>query len=94
MREQRLFTITTSKTDHHGVTDPIRKRPTGMSRRAWRALVRKGYRVTRKQELVNRREEAALPESVKLDRRLHAAGLLSPRDLGRILPVEFNIVGA
>ena len=65
-----------------------------MSRREWRDLVRKAYRATRKQELERRREEAAMPEAQKLDRRLHEAGLYSPRDMGRVRPVEFKIIGA
>ena len=91
MKEQRVFTIRTAKTDHDGVTDPIRKRPAGMTRKRWRELTRRAYRQTRKQELANRREEAALPESAKLDRRLHAAGLYSHRDLGRIRPINLGL---
>jgi hypothetical protein len=97
--EERMITIRYAQTTHERdgaeVTDPIRKRPKSMTRREWRELVRKGYRAVKCQELQNRREEAALPESVKLDRRLHAAGLLSPRDLSRVRPVtiDVNLVG-
>ena len=98
--EERMITIRHAKTTHDRdgaeVTDPIRKRPKNMSRREWRELMRKGYRAVKRQELQNRREEAALPESVKLDRRLHAAGLISPRDLSRVRPVtiDVDLIGA
>lgn len=98
MNELRQITIRYAQTTHERgdgaeVTDPVRKRPKHMSRREWRELVRKGYRALKRQELEHRRTEAALPETAKLDRRLHAAGLISPRDMGRIRPVEFKLVG-
>lgn len=106
VEEQRNYNIRHAHTSHiredaEGkeieITDPVRVRPKGMSRREWRELTRKGYRAVRKQELENRRKEAALPESAKIDRRLHAAGLYSSRDLGRVRTVSldrvFEIVG-
>lgn len=96
MNEQRQITIryanSTHQVDGAEITDPMRKRPKTMSRREWRELVRKGYRITRKRELQRRREEAALPESVKLDHRLHTAGLYSPRDARVIRQVHLDKV--
>jgi hypothetical protein len=66
------------------VTEPIVVKPPKWTRRQWREAVRKGKRAVK----VQARQEARLPESVKTDNRLHAAGLISTRDVTAVRPVR------
>jgi hypothetical protein len=68
------------------VTEPMVVKPAHWTRRQWREAVRKGKRITKQQA----KAEARKPESVKLDERLHAAGLISPRDVAAVRPVHFD----
>jgi len=97
MKHRLTCTVYSAKTAHtrgaFEITDPLRVKPATMTRAQWREAVRKGRKIVKKQDRERLREEAAMPESVKLDRRLHQAGLVSPRDMGRIRQVEFKIQG-
>lgn len=68
------------------VTEPLVVKPANWTRRQWREAVRKGKRVVKQQA----KAEARKPESVKIDDRLHAAGLISPRDVAAVRPVHFD----
>lgn len=85
-----MATLYSTKTSHQvngdPVTDPIRLRPKSMSRAEWRQLMRIRNRAIKRQ----RKADAKIPEPVKLDRRLHAAGLVSPRDYAAIRPVSLH----
>ena len=87
-----VLTATLSFKGSGPITEPIVRKPAGWTRRQWREAMKKGRRVTKQQA----KEEARLPESVKMDNRLHAAGLISPRDVSAVLPVHFDthILGA
>jgi hypothetical protein len=74
------------------ITAPIVMKPAQMTRKQWRALKLKARRVVEK----HAKEQARRPESEQLDDRLHAAGLLSPRDAAAVVPVRFGtqVLGA
>jgi hypothetical protein len=74
------------------ITEPIVKKPASWTRQQWRAAVKQARRFQKDAA----RAEALKPESVKIEERLHAAGLISPRDVQAVRPVHFDtqIVGA
>lgn len=70
------------------VTEPIVVKPATWTRKQWRAAVRNGKRIAKK----NARVEARRPESEKIDERLHRAGLVSPRDARQVVGVRLDQV--
>jgi len=74
------------------ITEPIVKKPAGWSRKQWRVAVKKAHRAQRDAAIT----EARKPEAIKIDERLHAAGLFSPRDARAVRPVRFDthLIGA
>jgi hypothetical protein len=74
------------------ITEPIVNKPAQFSRKQWREILTKSRREMKRRA----KAEARRPESEKIDERLHAAGLISPRDARAIRPIHFDthILGA
>lgn len=86
----KLYYKTLSPTDT--VTMPVVMKPSRMTRRQWRDAIAKGKRAMKK----HAKAEERRPEAEKIDDRLHAAGLISPRDVAAVCPVRFGtqVLGA
>lgn len=70
------------------ITEPLVVKPAHWTRKQWRAAVRNGKRMVKR----NAKAEARRPESEKIDERLHRAGLISPRDARQVVGVRLDQV--
>jgi hypothetical protein len=88
LREKTPLSSTLYYKGDGAITEPLVVKPAHWSRRQWRAAVKRGKRMAKQ----NAKAEARRPESEKIDERLHAAGLVSPRDARQLVGVRLDRV--